>query len=425
MSTEPVYRSMLAEEKPQLLDLWLKVWPGEQNEEYFRRYFYGDVEWLPYYTQVAELDGKIVSSVHICKRQVWCSGALLTMGGIANVATLPEYQGRGINSQCMAKAIHVMEADAMDFSLLFTGIPDYYRKYGYRDLSRRRLALTADSEKTAAALQSLETKGCKIGEASATQMPRIRQLYCEFNRGRSITVDRWDAYWRDWMRIDAAVPPSTLITAVDAAGETCGYVLTGTFSSAIPYQASDVGIRVLEMAWDVQMPAEMQQAIAAGLLAKAARNIGAANTELILECALTPEVITACSGLAASDDPDRSPLTFSESGSAMVKLLRPMHLMKNLCILWSEKWFLAGRPAGAIEIAFDDLALTLDAHGPVLNITENSGTPGALKLAQEQLMSLLMGSGADTVGPTAGDNAQLLAALFTDSGTVYYGKDGF
>ena len=425
MSAEPVIRAMHSEEKQQLMDLWLEVWPGEQNAAYFRRYFYGDVEWLPYYTQVAEIDGRIVSSVHICKRQVWCSGALLTMGGIANVATLEQYRGKGLNAQCMAKAIHMMEADAMDFSLLFTGIPAYYQKYGYCSLSRGRIVFPCSAVRGSLALQNAQDSGIFVRPAAAQHMPSVRQLYREFNLGRSITVDRWDAYWRDWMHIDPSNPPSELIVAVTAEGSVCGYVLTGTFSSAVPYQSSDRGVRVLEIAWDTRLGETDQITAAAALLAGAAQSIGAGNLNLILDCALTPEVKSACTRLAEEQEPGTDPLTFTEGGAAMVKLLRPEHLMKSLCILWSERWFQAGRPTGTIEVAFDDLTLTMDARGPMLNITQEYGAPGALKLTQAQFVSLLFGAGADSLPVAEQDQNSLLASLFTQGGTVFYGKDGF
>src|SRR5689334_12099346 len=112
-------RALQPEEREACLDLWCTVWAAD-SRPYFRRYFYGDVEWLPYYTQVAVVEGKIVSAVHICKRSVACGEFRLTMGGIANVATLPEYRGQGYNTACLQHAIAVMEGDAMDFSLLFT-----------------------------------------------------------------------------------------------------------------------------------------------------------------------------------------------------------------------------------------------------------------------------------------------------------------
>ena len=140
MSVE--FRAVREEEKEACIALWCTVWQGANSETYFRRYFFGDVEWLPYYTQVAVEDGEIVSAVQICKRTVPCGEYRLVMGGIANVATLPEHRGKGYNTECMKRAIAVMEADAMDFSLLFTGINAYYARLGYCDMPRPNLAGT-------------------------------------------------------------------------------------------------------------------------------------------------------------------------------------------------------------------------------------------------------------------------------------------
>ena len=82
-------RALRESERDACLAMWRTVWPGA-SEAYFRRYFEGDVEWLPYYTQVAVDAGRVVSAVHICKRTVACGDFRLQMGGIANVATLPE-----------------------------------------------------------------------------------------------------------------------------------------------------------------------------------------------------------------------------------------------------------------------------------------------------------------------------------------------
>lgn len=131
-------RSIRPEEREECLQLWCDTWPSQHNRAYFERYFYGDVEWLPYYTQVGLLGGRIVAAVHIVKRIVACAEFSLTIGGIANVATRAEYRGRGFNSACLKSAVGIMEADAMDFSLLFTGINDYYRRFGFSTLPMRR-----------------------------------------------------------------------------------------------------------------------------------------------------------------------------------------------------------------------------------------------------------------------------------------------
>src|SRR5579871_731509 len=108
MTTE--FLAIREEEREECIDLWCTAFESD-HRAYFARYFYSDPEWLPTYTQVAVVDGKLVSAVTICKRVVACGDLRLTMGGIGNVAPLPDYRGRGYNIACMRQAIAIMEAD--------------------------------------------------------------------------------------------------------------------------------------------------------------------------------------------------------------------------------------------------------------------------------------------------------------------------
>jgi len=186
-------RSLREDERAACLDLWCTVWPGENSPAYFRRYFYGDIDWLPYYTQIAEIDGQIVSAVHICRRVVACGDLKLTMGGIANVATAPAFRGKGYSTACLRRAIAVMEADALDFSLLFTGINAFYAREGFVDWprERRRGAIRTDFTPRPTTLQVRHTTDADI-EA-------IQQIYAAYNRTRPIAVQRSGAYWRAWI----------------------------------------------------------------------------------------------------------------------------------------------------------------------------------------------------------------------------------
>lgn len=128
-------REIREAELEECLALWCTVFHNDTSE-YFERYFYGDAAFEPKYTRVAVLDGRIVSAVHIVKRLVACGECTFTMGGIANVATLPEARGRGLASECLRQAIEVMRADAMDFSTLGTGIPGFYSRFGWERAHR-------------------------------------------------------------------------------------------------------------------------------------------------------------------------------------------------------------------------------------------------------------------------------------------------
>ena len=167
-------RALKESEKEECIAFWRSIWPGD-NDAYFRRYLEGDVEWLPYYTQVAVDCGRIVSSAHICKRTVACGDFRLQMGGVANVATLPEYRGHGINSECLSTAIRVMEADAMDFSLLFTGIPGYYEKKGFSPIPRTRLRGTLRHGPVPNVL------GITVRQAATADIADIADIYDSYN----------------------------------------------------------------------------------------------------------------------------------------------------------------------------------------------------------------------------------------------------
>ena len=213
-------RAITAEARDECLQLWCRVFTGENNAAYFRRYFYGDVEWLPYYTTVAVRDGQIVSAVQIVKRTVACGEYQLTMGGIANVATLPEFRGKGYNKLCLEHAIGIMEADAMDFSLLYTGIPDYYAKFGYTLFPTQALTGAIRPEP---ALLSAEFRVCP---AEDRDMPAIRDCYAAYNRQRPFAVQRTEAYWRDWLNVGPGSVPEGLFVVTNGAGDVVGYAQT-------------------------------------------------------------------------------------------------------------------------------------------------------------------------------------------------------
>ena len=126
-------RSIRESEIDEVLDLWKSVWP-EDHPGYFDRFFFGDTEFLPEYTRVIEQDDHIVSVAQIVKRVLSGPGYELNLGGFANVATLPEYRGKGYGRACVQNAMEVAKSDAMDICLLFTGSPMFYETLGFERL---------------------------------------------------------------------------------------------------------------------------------------------------------------------------------------------------------------------------------------------------------------------------------------------------
>ena len=404
MSVE--FRAVRQNELEACLDLWNTVWPGG-GETYFRRYFYGDVEWLPYYTQVAVEEGRIVSAVQICKRVVACGDFRLTMGGIANVVTREEVRGRGYNSECLKRAITVMEADAMDFSLLFTGIHNYYNRFGYGTVPRPKLSGTIRAD-----FMPRPTP-YTMRKAVPADLPAIRALYDVYNAKRPIAVQRYEAYWREWMSIEPGKMPERMFVAADEAGNVVGYLNCGTFRSAAPYAADEVALSVMELG---ASPADEAAITRALLDYAAARFRDEGMRSLRLDIALETAVLDALEGILTAQEGH-----YSNSG--MARLLHRDNLLRSLTMGLNERWIAAGRPPGAITFQTPYGPTCLDAHGTflrVMPIEDESET-----LPQETFFGLLFGTLTPEQTADRTELYPLLTALFPPQAMVYWGADGF
>ncbi len=402
-------RSLHAEEREACLDLWCSVWPSEGSRAYFQRYFYGDIDWLPHYTQVAEIDGRIVSAVHICRRVVACGDLTLTVGGIANVATAREFRGEGYSTACLRRAIAVMEADALDFSLLFTGINPFYAREGFVDWPRERLrgAIRTDFAPRATVLQ--------VRPATNADIPAIQRLYAAYNRTRPIAVQRSPAYWRDWIGFlpdSMGEPP---LVALNDAGQTVGYACyQANFYRGHQINEDYAYVTEIGLTADAD-PREVANAL---LDAIAQRVLASGKRELHVSVGLDSPIRTALDGL----------LTQSESnvtGSGMARLLHRDNLLRSLIPELTDRWISAGRPPGALTFATPYGPTELNANGPFLRVHATEAEEEALLLSASDLFCLLFGSLSPEEATEEQTLYPLLHALFPPCGTVYWGADGF
>jgi GNAT superfamily N-acetyltransferase len=136
----PQFRPIQPREQSQAIRLWHAVF--QENPGYFARYYDAD----PWYRQGDSLgawvNGVLASAVHLCRRPLAWEGSTLLCGGIANVATLPEYRGQGLSRQLLRLTIERMEEIGVDFSMLGTGIPEFYASLGWEIIDHPRFRLT-------------------------------------------------------------------------------------------------------------------------------------------------------------------------------------------------------------------------------------------------------------------------------------------
>jgi predicted acetyltransferase len=141
MSRAVTSRALTASEYPTALALWQSVF--SETPGYFERYYRAEAD--PYFregdTLGAWVGGLLVSTVHICRRPVFWDGGVLLCGGIANVATLPEFRRQGLSRRLLEQALEKMQREAFDFSLLGTGVPAHYEALDWEQIRAPRFTI--------------------------------------------------------------------------------------------------------------------------------------------------------------------------------------------------------------------------------------------------------------------------------------------
>ena len=147
------------------------------------------------FTLVVEAgSGKIVSSMNLIS-QIWTyAGIPFNVGRPELVGTLPEYRNRGL-VRAQFEVIHQWSAQRGELLQAITGIPHYYRRFGYEmtmNLGGGRAGFRAHIPK----LEEGQTEPYPIRPAVEADIPFIMELYAQ-GCGRSlVSVVRDENLWR-------------------------------------------------------------------------------------------------------------------------------------------------------------------------------------------------------------------------------------
>lgn len=169
--------------------------------ELFRNQTESDSSYRFWQTRLAEVDGRIVSHVRIFDRTMLVRGMRLRAGGIGSVATDPRYRKYGMASALLKDAIAQMERRGYHVSFLFTGIPHFYARLGWRVV---RQPYYAASAREIADLPSQD--GVRARRFRPADIPALARIYDRASEGRTGAVARSKRYWRDhltWTDDDA------------------------------------------------------------------------------------------------------------------------------------------------------------------------------------------------------------------------------
>jgi GNAT superfamily N-acetyltransferase len=182
------------------------------------------------FTVVAEAaTGRIVSTLNMIP-QTWAyEGVPFGVGRPELVGTLPEYRNRGL-IRLQFEEIHKWSAARGDLVQAITGIPFYYRLFGYEmtmDLGGRRFGYGPNVPK----LKEGEAEPYPIRRAAEADLPFVAQVYEQAFARYEVVCQRTPEIWKyelDGQSFDNADHYEIMIIE-DAQGKPVGYFQHPTF----------------------------------------------------------------------------------------------------------------------------------------------------------------------------------------------------
>lgn len=137
----------------------------------------------------AYIDGKLAAKMTILELHTWIQGKRWKLGGIASVATWPEYRRGGLVAGLLKNALKVMREEEQWVSFLHPFQFAFYRKFGWETYTE-----TKKYEIPTALLPKLPPQPGQIVRAG-DDAELLGALYTEYAKRYSGTLDRDRGWW--------------------------------------------------------------------------------------------------------------------------------------------------------------------------------------------------------------------------------------
>lgn len=395
----PVFRAIRPSEFEECLDLWEKVF-SPAPRSLFIPYFYGDPWYRRAYTRVCEEDGRIVSAVQVVERRVYVGSAELVMGGIGNVVTDPDYRGRGLNTQLLKDVIRVMKQEGFDFSVLFTGICDFYARLGWRSVPIRFYAGDLRDD-IAGDSSDYKVRPC----AREKDFRALMKVHESFNRHRAFTTIRTPEYWRDYVMPRFGAEEDTLVAERD--GSVVGYLYAKTQVDRRILQVQETGcLSGCEGCLDSLLRAAAPQAMAKGV------------TTLELLPPEEPTLLQAIRNNVKS-------LEFREYFGAMCMVTNMRSLARKLLPELQIRAKKSGAPSGSVSLDTEMGRLVLSVTDGEVSL--GGERPTRVPISQSDFFCLLLGikNVEELDIETTREVTEIISALFPRQYPVFWLPDHF
>lgn len=135
------------------------------------------------------VEGRLAAKMTIHPMHTYVGGRLLAMGGVAGVATWPEYRRQGLVHQLLVNALKVMKEQGQSVSFLHPFSIPFYRKFGWE--------LYADYMEVELDASQLPSGPASEGyvERVAKDWTLLHPLYSAYAAGYNGMLARDEAWW--------------------------------------------------------------------------------------------------------------------------------------------------------------------------------------------------------------------------------------
>ena len=189
------FRALYPEELEAWLDHVTHVFSA--SRQYFSNHWHNDPWKDVAGIRVAVDDGTIVSTVRVFIRKMFFHGEHISVGGIGEVSTRPEYRKRGLATQLLKDSIQFMENRDIAISMLHGG-QRIYSVEGWESVPRYYAKKTFFGKKQ----QKLNIRPVNFQDTD--EVAQLASLYHTYSRKFNGTFARNDmAYWTDWVKTES------------------------------------------------------------------------------------------------------------------------------------------------------------------------------------------------------------------------------
>lgn len=141
---------------------------------------------------IAKDEDEIVSSLRIFKRKMYMNGKEIPILGIGEVCTLDAYRGLGLSTKLMNMALSKYQDSNYAFIYLGTGIPNFYRRYGFEETHMKKKIIQCSNASTITENKIIKPIDYKM----------IKDIYEVYSSKLNGPIVRNDYYQDNWVKTD-------------------------------------------------------------------------------------------------------------------------------------------------------------------------------------------------------------------------------